>query len=81
MLYLLRDWYFLKDMSQWSFPDLLEGLDSSKTSQKLPPTKTGNDTVKSGCFQNSLRCRVPIFVKCQIKEGYKIYCVKILIFC
>ena len=40
--------------------------------------KDSENVVKSGCFENLLRWRAPIFS--EMKEGYKINFVKILIF-
>ena len=41
--------------------------------------KNNENGVKSGCFEKLLRWRAPIFS--EMKEGYKVSCVKILIFC
>ena len=41
--------------------------------------KNSENVVKSGCFEKPRRWRAPIFS--EMKEGYKVSCVKILIFC
>ena len=41
--------------------------------------KNSENVIKSGCFEKCLQCRAPFFF--EIKEGYKVSCVKILIFC
>ena len=41
--------------------------------------KNSKDVLKSGCFEKRLRWRAPIFF--QMKEWYKVSCVKIFIFC
>ena len=41
--------------------------------------KNSENVVKSGCFEKPRRWKAPIFS--EMKEGYKVSCVKILIFC
>ena len=41
--------------------------------------KNSENVVKSGCFEKPRRWRAPIFS--EMKEGYKVSCVRILIFC
>ena len=52
---------------------LLEILQTSLT------FKNSEKVVKSGCFVKLLRWRAPIFL--EMKEEYKVSCVKILMFC
>ena len=58
--------------------DLLRSQYLFKILQTSLTVKNSENGVKSGCFEKYSRWRAPIFF--EIKEGYKVSCVKILIF-
>ena len=58
--------------------DVLESQYLHGILQTCLTVKNSKNGVKSGCFVKCLRWRAPIFF--EMREGYKVSCVKILIF-